>query len=310
MQTEEVNYPSSAKRVTIHVLLWLPTQTPRAVVQLSHGMAEHIGRYAAFAEYLVAAGIAVAGNDHMGHGASVNDTSEWGYFYDADGDKNLVEDMRRLCMLLKKRFPKVPLFLLGHSMGSFLVRRFAMSCKEELSGVILSGTGCQPQVLLSAGMLLIRIMAVFRGWTYRSALVDGMAMGGMNKEFEPSGTGKDWLCRDDAVVRAYADDKRCGFVFTLNGYYHLFRTIACIQKQGNIRRTPEDLPVLLVSGSEDPVGAKGRGVEKVAGWYRRCGMKRVKVILYEGMRHEILNETEKEKVYADILGWLQSICGQ
>lgn len=305
MNTQEFSYLSTNKKTPIHAVAWTPDESPTAILQIAHGMAEHIERYENFAEYLTQQGLVVVGNDHLGHGASVLSKEDWGYFEKENGADCVLKDMRQLTLLTKEKYPGIPLFLLGHSMGSFFVRMYLCQYGELLEGAIICGTGQQPNIILSVGKLLTKIFAVFHGWNFRSRFVDNLAFGSMNKPFEPAATSKDWLTRDEQVVKDYLADERDGFVFTLNGYYNLFDIMTYGQNKQNLSKMPKDLPVLFISGANDPVGNMGKGVEKTAEAFRRTGMKRVKVLLYPEFRHEILNELGKEEVYEDVLAWMK-----
>ena len=206
--------------------------------------------------------------------------------------------------ILKKEHPDTPYFLLGHSMGSFLARQYICVYGKELDGVIIMGTGYQPKLLTLTGMFLAKTAALFRGWHYRNHFIDNMAFGGYNRKFEPARTDKDWLSRDEASVDAYKNEKRCSFIFTLNGYYNLFFSVYKLSCRDYVDRMPRELPVFFMSGKEDPVGDFGRGVVKVYGQFKKLGMKDISIKLYPEDRHEILNELDKEKVYEDIRLWI------
>lgn len=306
----EITFPSRDGATTIHATVWTPDRIPsdgvRGVLQISHGMVEYIGRYARFAEYLTSLGWVVAGNDHLGHGRSVTDESKLGYFAKKDGDVCLVEDLHTLRGIMQKQYPDAPYFMMGHSMGSFIIRRYAMTHGAGLSGVIIMGTGSQPGVVLTGGILVTRLIALFKGWEARSRFVDNLAFSGNNKAFEPARTPQDWLTKDETIVDAYRADPWCTYVFTLNGFLGLFKTIAFIQKKKNIARIPKALPLFLVSGAEDPVGGFGKGVRRAYEDLVKAGMTDVKIKLYPGDRHEILNETDHETVDADLSAWLEA----
>lgn len=295
---------SSDRKTLVHAIMWTPEAQPIGILQIAHGMVEFIDRYDDFAEYLAGRGYVVVGNDHLGHGASVGSKEDWGYFAAENGADCVLEDMHRLTVMTKESYPDVPYFLLGHSMGSFFTRKYLCAFGGEISGAIISGTGWQPPIVLGLGKTLARVLAVFHGWHYRSALIDKMSFGGMNKPFEPAATERDWLTRDEAIVRKYLDDERNNFVFTLNGYFNLFDTISFVQKKKNLAKMPKALPVLFISGGKDPVGNAGEGVARVSSRFIRAGMQNVSTILYPEYRHEILNELGKEFVYNDIIQWI------
>ncbi len=298
-------YSSRDGKTRIHAVRHMPDKKPVAVLQIAHGMVEFIDRYDGFAEYLSSQGIIVTGNDHLGHGNSVISPQKYGYFAEEEGNWAVLADMRTLTRMTKEEFPGLPYFLLGHSMGSFYVRQYLCQFGEELDGAIIMGTGDQPYALVKSGMALTRMMAVKKGWEYRSTTVDDLAFGGYNKKFEPARTKYDWLTRDEAVVDAYCADERCGFIFTLNAYYNMFLGISRLHDRRFLAKMPRSLPVLFVSGEEDPVGDFGRGVIRVARSFRQLGMEHVTLKLYPGARHEILNELNRKDVYRDICYWIK-----
>ena len=198
--------------------------------------------------------------------------------------------------------------MLGHSMGSFLIRQYMEMYGDRLSGVIVMGTGSQPEIALKAGKFICRILAAFRGWHYRSAFIDRMAFGSYNKQFEPARTGNDWLTKDEKLVDLYRSDPWCTFRFTVNAYYHMFRGIQYIQKKENIAKIPKDLPLFFVAGAEDPVGNNGKSVTEIYNTYKTAGIHDIQIKLYENDRHEILNETDRDVVYSGLQTWLDSKC--
>lgn len=302
---ETFYYDSTCGTARIHAVRYLPEGTPRAVLQITHGMCEFIERYEDFAAYLCEHGFVVTGNDHLGHGGSVTSPEAFGYFAEGDANAVVLADVHTLTTITKEAYPGLPYFLLGHSMGSFYARQYLGTYGDELTGAIVMGTGCQPQALVRAGKLITSLLAVFKGWRHRSRFVDNMAFGSYNKRFEPSRTPKDWLTKDTAIVDAYLADERCTFVFTLNAYHAMFSGIDRLYGKALLAAMPKDLPVLFTAGEDDPVGDFGAGVKRAAAMFRECGMTNVQEKLYPGDRHEILNETDRAQVYADMLAWLE-----
>lgn len=302
---KEFTYLSRDGVTRIHATAWIPKENPRAILQLCHGMQERIARYHEFAEFLCQNGFYVTGNDHLGHGQSIQNEKEYGYF-SPNGNECLIGDLHTLRKKTQDHYPALPYFMLGHSMGSFLIRQYAMLHGNDLSGVIIVGTGSKPDLLLPVGRLLCRGMAAVLGWHYCSKLIDYMACGAFNKQFEPARTSSDWLTKDRQIVDTFLADPLCGHPFTVNAYYHMFRSIQFIQKKENIERLPKDLPLLLISGSCDPVGSNGKGVKQVFRAFQAAGIKDVQMQLYEDDRHEILNETDRDTVYHDLLNWMNS----
>lgn len=289
----------------IHCGLWLPEGQPRAVVQIIHGIAEHIGRYDHFARFLTERGFAVCADDHMGHGLSVESGGVFGYF--SGGWMAAVRDERSLFEEMKKRFPAVTIFMLGHSMGSFLLRTYLYTYPGELTGAIISGTGWQPELALSAGLALCRLEQLRIGETGRSKLLKELMFGAYNKKFSPNRTPNDWICSDEAVVDAYTEDALCGFDATVGLTRDMLTGISMNQKKENLAKMDKTLPVLFVSGMQDPVGAMGEGVLRTIDAFKRAGLTNVTIRLYPEGRHEMLNETNRTEVYADVLSWLEPL---
>lgn len=302
----DIYYQSADRKTKIHAIAWKPEGKPKAVLQICHGMVEFIERYDEFARFLAKQGFYVVGNDHLGHGASVTSNDRHGYFAHPNGNECLIADLHTLRRKTQEKYPDVPYFVLGHSMGSFLIRQYIQIHPEGLSGAIIVGTGAQPGIVLHVGKLICRVIALFRGWTYRSSFVDGMAFGGYNKQFEPARTPVDWLTKDEAIVNAACVHPWSTFQFTVNGYYQMFRGIQYIQDPAHIRKIPKDLPLYLIAGDCDPVGNNGKSVREVFQKYKESGIRDVAMKLYPNDRHEILNETDRDVVYADVLAWLNA----
>ncbi len=298
----EFTLPSADGRTTLHAVRWQNAQVPvRAVLQLSHGMVEYIERYDEFAEAMAAQGFLVVGHDHLGHGGSVVSPDDWGYFAEPDGDEVLIQDLHSLRTLVQAQAPGLPYFMLGHSMGSYLLRRYLCVHGEGLAGALIVGTGCVPGATSGLALALCRLLAALRGWRCRSRLMEKLFFSGAFTRFDMSGREpeRSWLSRDTAQVRAYYAEPRCTFHFTLNGFYYFLKTIRYDGKIAHIARTPKALPLLFLAGDQDPVGNFGRGVEQVCARYRRAGLQDVQLKLYPEARHEILNETNRQEVYAD-----------
>lgn len=304
MSTEEFCYSSSDGKTKIYAVKWIPEHEIKAVLQISHGMLEHIERYNEFAEYMAEHGILTVGNDHLGHGKSVADEDNRGYFGEPDGNHTLIEDMHSLMSIIKNENPDVPYFMLGHSMGSFLTRQFITLYGSEIDGAIISGTGQQSLKFIKFGIYITKLIASVKGWNYRSKFVDFLALGGNNNKFKPARTKFDWLTRDADIVDNYISDSRISFIFTLNGFYNMFKGMIIINEQESLKCIPKNLPMLFLSGDRDPVGNFGRGVAKAFDIYKELGMKNISMKLYREDRHEILNELDREQIYEDILMWI------
>lgn len=298
-------FPSSNGGIPVHVREWTPDGVPpRALLQLSHGMCEHISRYDAFARFMASEGFVVFGNDHLGHGETARTPEEVGHFCDRGGWSRVVDDMLALMQMQRERFPGLPCFLLGHSMGSFLSRTFVIRHPEvHLAGLILIGTGQTPKVASVGGYVMFSAARIAFGRHSRPVRLDRMIFGGYNKAFQPARTPRDWLSRDTANVDEYNADPMCGFVFTAAAYQDLMRGLSEITSKGRIQRMDPTLPVLFLSGGSDPVGECGAGVLRAAAAFEAAGLRHPDVKIYPEGRHEMLNETNRDEVYRAIRDW-------
>lgn len=309
---EELRFPSADGRSTIRALVWWPALAagarPRGVVQVIHGMAEHVERYDALARLFASRGFVVCGDDHAGHGASC-DPDGYGCLPARGGAEALVADEHTLRRLVTERMGSdAPYLLLGHSLGSYIARVYLAEHGEGLAGVILSGTGTLPVAVSWAGHALARLICAVRGEKYRSKLLDGMGVGGYARAV-PGPTGCEWLSHNEKNVATYVADPRCGFMFSAGGYAAVTKLTARACSLAWARRAPHDVPLLFVSGAEDPVGDNGRGVRAAAELARRAGQRHVDMRIYEGMRHEIFNEDDGGRVMADVLSWVEERLG-
>ena len=300
---QEFTFPSSDGVHTVAAAWWRPEGPPRGVVQLVHGISEHIGRYDSFARFLAEHGFAVVGHDHLGHGGSIRTKADYGYFAEPDGNRAVLDDLHAMTLRTKERYPGVPYFLLGHSMGSFYARQYLCEYGQELSGAIIMGTGHQPKALVQFARSTCRALAAVHGWQYRSKLVANLSFMGYNKGLEGR-TTHDWLNRDAAEVDKYLADERCTFTFTLNAYYSMFSGILRLHDPAFLARMPKDLPLLFLAGTADPVGDRGKGVLRAIQSLKAAGVQNIRCKLYPGARHELLVETNRQEVFADIAAWL------
>ncbi|MEI6766981.1 MAG: lysophospholipase [Bacteroidota bacterium] len=304
MRTSHFILPNKVKDQ--YVYRWLPDeQRPRAVIHIFHGMAEHAGRYEYLAKALTDRGYVVYASDLAGHGKTCKNIEDTGFFYNSDGWFKVVDDLKKLTGNIKWEYSGVPHILLGHSMGSFIARTYASIYPKDIHGLILSGTTWNPGMLLKAGRAIAGIQSFFAGNNFRSNLLDKMSFGSFNARISPVRTKFDWLTHDEAIVDAYIADDRCGFVCTAKMFANLFTGLKFIQKTKNILEIPVDLPVYIFSGSMDPVGHYSKGPAKVAQIFEECEMKDVTLKLYEGGRHEMLNEINRDEVIGDLLNWLE-----
>lgn len=299
---------AASDQLKLHVYEWLPDKQAdiKAMVLIAHGMAEHGARYAPFAEFLTQKGYAVFANDHRGHGKTAGDLEHVGFLAPKRGWELLLEDFKRIASTLKEKHPDQDLYLLGHSMGSFIVRTVILDRQLPVKGAIISGTADDPGLLGQAGMLIAGLLKMIYPANPPSPLMDQLSFGAFNKPFKPNRTKFDWLSRNEERVDLYVEDPYCGGVFTSGFFQDMLGGLTFISKQKSINQTPRDLPMLFFSGDQDPVGNQGKGVGKVFNRYQAAGMTQISLKLFEGGRHEMLNEVNRDEVYQLVLDWLNS----
>ena len=305
-----LTFTSSDGKTNIFGRIYAPASgVVRGVVQLSHGMVDHTGRYEALARYLTARGYVLAGNDHLGHGGSAENDSDFGFFASRGGVDLLLRDLHAMNRILREKFPGIKPVILGHSMGSFLSRLYANKYPHTISGHIIHGTGGPMGIILPLGKALVKTITLFRGKRHRSAFVASVAFAGYNSKF-PKSEGKNaWLTRDSEKVADRNGDKRTNFTFTLSAYYDLFCAVGRSNSKKWFSEYQQELPTLIMSGDMDPVGNYGEGPKYV---YKRLlvhGVADLKLKLYEGARHELFNEQNRDEVFSDMAAWLDGIFG-
>lgn len=277
---------------------------PKAIVQICHGMCEYYERYEGLRTKLLQNGYAVCGHDHVGHGDSVSDKERYGYFGSKDGHRVLSLDTHAVSAYVRDKLPRLPLFLIGHSMGSFVVRDYISTYGSEVAGAILIGTS-GPNGAIGAGKALAKSICAAKGDTHRSIRLFALVFGTYNRRIQNPVTWHDWLCRDPDVVVKFVAQEKCTFIFTARGFYDMFELLDRVSRSAAANAVPKDMPILLLSGAEDPVGNYGKGVTQVYDMLCSAGVKNVDFTLYPEMRHEILNEYGKEQVLSDIVCWLE-----
>jgi alpha-beta hydrolase superfamily lysophospholipase len=289
----------------IFVRHWQPSGAAKALLLLAHGKSEHGARYERFAEALTKAGYEVWAPDHRGHGQTAEATG-LGYFADREGFRLVIEDLHEIRLEAAAGHPELPFFFFGHSMGSFLGQGYIALHGEGLAGAVLCGTaGPMPGGLILAGKLVAALGCLFKGRRAKAPLAEKMSFGAYNDAFKPNRTAFDWLSRDEAEVDKYVADPLCGFDCSYGFFDDLLKGLAFIQDPATKARIPAGLPVLMIAGARDPVGGATGSVDVLATSYRDRGMTDVELKLYPEARHEILNETNRDEVTADVLGWLE-----
>ena len=301
---EEFAFPSSIGKNTIHCLKCVPDGAPRAVVQIEHGIAEHIDRYRDFMSFLADNGFVAVGDDHLGHGKTIASPSEQGFFAEEDGWDYVIKDMDKLHDLMREQYPAIPYVIFGHSMGSFLARTYIIKHPDKYDAAIISGTGHQSPLMVFGGYTMAKMFVKKEGPHAIGTKLNDIAFGAYNKGFDSVRTAFDWLSRDPAVVDKYIADPLCGFVATVSLFRDMMGGVKFITDQKNINTMNKDKPVYFMSGEADPVGENGKGVNRAYQAFCKAGLKDVMIRLYPGGRHEMLNEINKQDVYQDILNWL------
>ena len=302
--SDRITYPSCDGINIVSGFAVYP-ENPKMIVQIAHGIAEHSARYLELAKALAENGIAVFAEDHLGHGETANAKEKLGWFAESDGWHKVIEDILTLKELAKKKFPNIPYVLMGHSMGSFLARHIAILKSNEIDALVLSGTGNQAAPVIALGKAAAKFEGLRLGSANKgSELINSLAFSAYNKKFAPNKTPYDWLSNDLSEIEKYVLDEKCGFLPTPSIFYDMLTGLSVIGKKSEVKKIKKDLPILIFSGDKDPVGAMGKGVKAVYELYKKTGAENVTLKLYEGGRHELLNDSYKGQVIADLLGWL------
>jgi len=282
------------------------TENPKANVIIVHGMAEHAQRYDDFAVFLNKNGFNVYAYDQRGHGKTAGSVEKQGFFAEKDGWNKVVGDLKKTIETVQADSPGLPVFLLGHSMGTFVSRTYIADYEDTVKGVILSGTTGSAGLLGKIGIFLTNIIMLFKKKNSPSPLMDSLSFGDFNKAFKPNRTKFDWLSRDEAQVDKYVDDPYCGAIFSVGFYHDMMKGLEYVNKPATAQKVRKDLPMYLIAGDNDPVSKNSKQVKDVFEMYKNTGISDISMKLYEDARHEILNETNKDEVYKDVLNWLES----
>lgn len=284
---------------------WSPESAPRGCVQIAHGLAEHSGRYGRLAERLNEAGYIVYAHDHRGHGHSAP-SGGLGFFAERAGWDACVGDLGSINRRIGAEHPGLPIAFVGHSMGSFMAQDFVARAGDGLSALVLSGSNGAPPAIAGLGRWIARFERMRLGPTGKSALLKKLMFGDFNKPFAPARTQFDWLSRDGAEVDAYVADPLCGFDFSTQLAIDLLDALRGLLAPERLARIPKGLPILILSGTRDPVGANLQGLIDA---YRNAGLNVASKLYAEG-RHEMLNETNREEVMSDLVAFLNGAMAQ
>lgn len=306
--TREEFYVNSSDGVhMIHGYRWYePAMKIKGILQMVHGMLEYIDRYEELAEFMASSGYFVIGHDHLGHGESVSNASELGYV-GKYGAVLWLRDIELIRKMAASYAPKAPYILLGHSMGSFLVRRYLIYHAKRIDGAVIMGTGHQSSVMVKAGIGLTYMSMLQRGHKGHNSFLNNMTCSGFAKRYPDNARTGSWMSRDPQVLVSALQDPKMNFEFTLNAFEALFRTVEETVDPKRAERMPKELPLLLLSGDEDPVGENGKGVRRFESMLKKIGMQDVTCILYPENRHELIHDLDKEQVMKDILNWCSRI---
>jgi alpha-beta hydrolase superfamily lysophospholipase len=308
VRKEELTYKSRDRQSTIHAIKWIPEGQPVALLQIIHGMQEYIDRYDEFARFLAEKGILVMGNDHLGHGGSVSGNGTYGFFCKEDPATVLVRDAHRLKKMVQEEYPGVPVFILGHSFGSFVAREYITRYGTGIQGAIIQGTAFMPTGTVNSLSSLVNFMQVIMGTKYRSTMINNMAFKGYLKKIPNPRTKFDWLSHNEESIDKYIANPMDNFVFTLNGFGTMAELLRRVQDVGKMDDIPKNLPILITAGKEDPVGNYGEAPAKLFDIYKKqLQIQNVELKLYDGMRHELQQEIGREQVFEDQYQWLKKV---
>ncbi len=301
----EMTYRSSDGKNTVFAEIFAPKSGEvRGIIQLSHGMIDHTGRYEALADFFTGHGFVFAGNNHLGHGRTAASPSDLGFFAEREGYKFVIEDVKKMNELLKGEYPSLPHFLLGHSMGSFIARLYTEKYSESIDALIIHGTGGK-NPMAGAGRALVSLLRKIKGPRHRSALITAVAFGSYNSHYDKSEGQNAWLTRDTKRVSDRDTDPYTAYIFTLSAYHDLFTMLTECNSPSWFENYPKETPTLVISGEDDPVGDYGRGVRFVHDSLSRAGVKDLTLKLYPGARHELFNEINRDEAMADMLSWIE-----
>lgn len=298
---EQSYYLTMQEGTKLYVKQWNPTIKPVGIIQIAHGMAEHISRYQYFAEYFIDKGFVVLGNDHRGHGKT-GEKHVQGFFADADGNAIVVQDLYEVMQVTMNQYPSLPYFFVGHSMGSFLMRNFIQKYSNCIDGLILTGTGHYPRLTSFSGRALTSLLPPHE----KSNLMNYLAFGNSNRRIPSPAHKYSWLTRDLEQAEAYENDPQSGFIPTARFFYDLLDSINTMLDPKLNRHIRKDLPLLLLSGDRDPIGQHGKGIWKTANLYGKLGMENITISVFDDGRHELLNDICKHEAFTLINSWLKA----
>ncbi len=308
VRKEELTYKSRDRQTMLHAIKWIPEGQPKAILQIIHGMQEFIDRYDEYARFLAEKGILVMGNDHLGHGGSVSANGTYGFFCKDDPATVLVRDAHRLKKMVQEEYPGVPIFILGHSFGSFVAREYIARYGTGIQGAIIQGTAFMPIGTVNSLAKVVSVEQFLLGTKTRSKMINDMAFKGYLKKIPNPRTKFDWLSHNEESIDKYIADPFCNFVFTLNGFKTMAELLKRVQDVEKMEDIPKNLPILITGGKEDPVGSYGDALKRLYTIYtNELHIENVELKLYDGMRHELQQEIGRETVFEDQYNWLKKV---
>ncbi len=302
MKKHHITVKSHMDGLPLSVLLVEPEISPKAIVQILHGMCENKERYEDFMNYLAKQGFVSIIHDHRGHGASVYSKDDLGYMYE-NGAKALVEDTNQISRFIRKKYPELPIFLMGHSMGSLVARAYIKRYDRVLDGLIVCGSPSNNRAC-SFAYLIAKISGKILGDKTPARFLQKLTLGNFNSKIHKKSSENSWICNNEDIVKAYDESDLCGFTFSLNGFENLFKLMMTVYDKHHWNMNNSKLPIWFISGSEDPCMTSQKEFLKAVNLMKEVGYRNVKYTIYKGMRHEILNEKDK-KVYHDIVTKLE-----
>lgn len=300
MRTEKIKINSKVDNLEIECLLVVPDEEIKGIIQIAHGMNEHKERYLDFMGFLAQNGYACIINDHRGHGNSIKEKDDIGYFYDNNAEY-VVEDLNQITEYITKKFKDKKIILFGHSMGSMIVRKYMEKYDDKIDGLIVCGSPSENK-LAKLGLILIKVLEKIKGERYRSKFIRNLMFNGYDKENEIKNS---WICYNEEIVKKYKEDPLCQYEYTLNGMENIIKLMIDIYNPKLYKKKNLNLPIYFIAGKEDPVIVSEEKWNEAQNFLRNIGYQEIQNKLYENMRHEILNEKENQKVYEDILKWMK-----
>ena len=307
MRKNEFYYMSADGKTKIHAVEWLPDGETKAVLQIAHGVTEYILRYEDFAKYLTDRGIAVVGNDHLGHGLSIAEGAQPMYFGPVGSWNWAVEDLNTCRTKIKEKLQGIPYILLGFSLGSFLARTYLIKYPNNVDAAILVGTGEIPALQIAIAKFAVKNEEKKLGEDHSSPMIRKLTFETYNKVFAPNRTDFDWLCSDNKSLDEYIADKRRGDNLSAGLFREMLSGMSFTGKIKNIEKMNKKMPVLFLSGDKDPVGECGKGVIRAYNDFKKAGMESIDIRLYKELRHDILHEGNRRyEVYDYVYEWINN----